>query len=302
MTRKILVTGVSGMLGKDVAKIFLADKKYKVFGISRHQPEALHGLNFVKLNLLDLTKLAKILKKISPGVIIHCAAIVDVDRCAKNHQVAKTIHVKVSKILAKGSKRSTKLIYISTDSVFDGIKGNYQESDKARPLNYYAKTKQQGEEAVLKGHVNSLVIRTNIFGFHDTPGASLAEWGLDNLFKKQPINGFVDVYFNPVYTKQLAKTIKEIVDKRIFLTGILNIGSNKFLNKYNFLIKMAEIFHQDKKLIKKTKITNSRLSTIRPKNTTLSTNKLEKVLKEKISFASGLKEFKEDFLKHKVKK
>jgi dTDP-4-dehydrorhamnose reductase len=299
---KVLITGVSGMLGKDLAEIFLQDKKYKVFGIARHRPNNLPDLNFIKLDLLNLSKLKTVLKRISPDIIIHSAAIVNLDRCDQHKAEARIIHARAAKIFAAHRRLSTRLIYISTDSVFDGRQGNYKETSKTRPLNYYAKTKRRGEEIVLKESPNSLVIRTNIFGFHQIPGASLAEWGLDNLFKKRAINGFVDVRFNPVYTKQLARVIKQIADQEHFLPRILNVGSGSFLSKYNFLIKLAEIFKQNKALITKSKISQSALAIARPRNTTLNTVKLEKIFKQKLGLVDGLREFKKDFLEYKSKK
>lgn len=302
MSHKVLITGVSGMLGKDVAKIFLPDKKYEVFGISRHRPTYLPGINFIQLNLTDLDKLREVLTKIEPDVIIHCAAMVNLNECETDYQIAKTINVDVSDILASCCNKKSRLIYISTDSVFNGARGGYLESDKTCPLNNYAKTKKQGEDIVLKNHPNSLVIRTNIFGFHDKSGSSLAEWSIENLSSKKVIDGYENVYFNPIYTMQLARVIKRIVDKKNFPKGILNVGSSHSINKYKFLIKLAEIFNYDKNLIKKTLMPEKNISVIRPKNTTLNIDKLKKILKQEISIENGLKDFKKDYLKHKAKK
>lgn len=168
---RILVTGSNGMLGSDIVKIFL-NNNYKVFGIDKND-NINNNINFYKMDLTNLIELKKVLRNINPDLIIHTAAFVDVNFCENNIQKAIDLHVVVTRILAKFG---CQMIYISTDSVFNGIKGNYTEDDIPDPLNVYARTKLLGEFATLSNNKKATVIRTNIFGFHkDKLRNSLAE-------------------------------------------------------------------------------------------------------------------------------
>jgi len=295
----MLITGVAGMLGREIADIFRKDKKYAVYGIIRNSGPKKINITCIKADLRDLKKLKRIVAEIKPDIIIHCAALVNLDACEENKRDANLVHVRATKVLSSYKPDRTKFVYISTDSVFGGISGNYGESDKPGPLNYYARSKLAGEKAALTANENSLVIRTNIYGFHNPPGNSLAEWALRNFSLKESVSGFTDVVFNPVYTKQLARIIKYILDKK-HAVGVLNVGSAQFLNKHEFLKFLAQNFGISREAIKPALIGSSVLETARPKNTTLNTSKLQEIIKGKtseLSLPKGLAEFKKDYLK-----
>jgi dTDP-4-dehydrorhamnose reductase len=292
--QKILVTGSSGMLGKDIVSEFSND--YEVFGISRTQSKILNNNREFLGDLTDKNFLKKVLEKINPDIIVHCAAFVNVDKCEENKEYVKLLHVDASEQLASFNPNA-KFIYISTDSVFDGAVGNYKENSIVNPLNYYAQTKYQGELKVLACNKNSLIARTNIYGFHIPIGNSLFEWAINKLKNNENINAFNDVFFNPVYTKQLARIIKEILSKDN-LSGILNIASKDFISKYEFIRLIAEVFSFNRNLINPVSVdTINNLSAKRPKNMTLNVSKLESFISNVPVIKDGLKELKKDFEK-----
>ncbi|KKS24480.1 MAG: hypothetical protein A2606_02645 [Candidatus Yanofskybacteria bacterium RIFOXYD1_FULL_42_10] len=297
MLKKILITGAGGMLGREITDIFSKDKKYAVFGTIRSVEPNKSGINYIKADLRKLGNLKKIVSAVKPDIIIHCAALVNLDKCEKNKREANLVHIEATKILASYKKNKTKFVYISTDSVFNGKTGNYTESSRPNPLNHYSQSKLLGEKAALAINKNSLVVRMCIYGFHIPPGNSLAEWALDNFALKKPINGFTDAFFNPVYTKQLAQTVKYILEKKK-ITGILNIGSEKPISKCAFLKALAKNFKINPKLIVVASIDSSGLATARPKNTVLNTDKLKRVLGGKIlKISDGLAALEKDYLK-----
>jgi len=238
--------------------------------------------------------LASSLDEINPDVIIHCAAIVNVDECEINKRVAEVLHRDVTAILACYKSDSTRFIYISTDSVFDGQKGSYTEKDVPNPINYYAKTKRDGEIVVLENNHNGVVIRTNIYGCHLENGKSLVEWAIDNLKQGKSIIGFNDVYFNPVYAKQVAEVIKEIIPTKYF-KGILNVTSKEYCSKYEFLLSIARQFNFNTELITKASVKQLQFLAPRPLNTTLNANLLRSVLGKVLTLQDGLAALKKDY-------
>jgi len=297
MSKKILITGSSGMLGKELLNVFSEDKKYQVFALSRKKNKNSRGVIYVSFDLNDFKKIPELLNKIEPDIIIHAAALVNVDFCEANHKVADALHVKATKALATYQNLKTKFVYISTDSVFDGRRGNYAEKSKTGPLNYYAKSKLRGEQESLSINPRSLIVRTNIFGFHLPAGKSLIENTLETLNKNESITGFQDVIFNPVYTKHLALIIKKLLEKKESSCGILNISGDKILSKYDFLIILAKIFKKNVALIKPGFIKDVKLKAARPKKTNLSNLKLKKIINSVPSLEKGLKDLKKDYLK-----
>lgn len=295
MKKKILITGSSGMLGKDLVEVFSADSNYKVFALSRRILKNNNRVNYIEFDLNKSKKISDLLKKINPDIIIHSAALVNVDACENNHLVADKLHIEATKKLASFKPSQTRFIYISTDSVFDGKKGNYLETSKTHPLNYYAISKLLGEQGALKSNNNSLVIRTNIYGFHKPAGNSLFEKVISNLNNGEIINGFKDVIFNPMYTKHLAVVLKKIIEKKKLINGILNIGVDEAVSKYEFSLSLAKIFRKDINLIKPGLLKDAKLKALRPKNTTLNNSRLKNILHRVPSLQQGLRALKKDY-------
>lgn len=291
---RFLVTGSSGMLGKDIVEILSNNINCSVYGFSRTVNPHFSDDHQVIGDLTNLEFLSSSLGKINPDVIVHCAAIVNVDECETNKRVAEMLHRDVTAILARYKSGSTRLIYISTDSVFDGQKGSYTEEDIPNPINYYAKTKRDGEIVVLENNHNAVVIRTNIYGFHLESGKSLAEWAIDNLKQGKSISGFTDVYFNPVYTKQLGEVIKDIIPAKYF-KGILNVASKEYCSKYEFLLHIAQQFNFNTSLITKNSVKKFQFLAPRPINTTLNTNLLRSVFNKVLTLQNGLSVLKKDY-------
>ena len=146
---KIAVTGASGMLG--TALIYKFGDQYQVYATSRSQGLIKKNVYWHCFDLTDLERLDSWLLKTKPDVVIHCAAMVNVDECEIKEDLAYQLHVKTTEIIANFlNNHDGQLIYISSDSVFDGYKKNkYSEEDLTNPLNVYSKTKLLGENSVL---------------------------------------------------------------------------------------------------------------------------------------------------------
>ncbi|MEJ7626487.1 MAG: SDR family oxidoreductase [Ferruginibacter sp.] len=292
---KILITGINGMLGNKIASSLVHGHDHKLFGLARSKTYEIPNIVYYYLDLTNQEDLKNNLNDISPDIIIHCAANVNITDCENNKEKAFSLHVETSKTLALHNPHA-RIIYISTDSVYDGIQGNYKESDTTKPINYYAQTKLLGEQAILQNNSNALILRTNIYGFVKPMKSSLAEWAITRLEKNnESIMGFRDVFFNPLYTGQVAGLLPYFFNS--LYQGILNLGTQEHISKYDFLIKIAEVFNFKKELITKNSVSDIEALKNRPRNTTLNTCNLESQLKFSFSINEGIELMYQDYKK-----
>ena len=167
MDKKILVVG-NGFLGNSI----INEGQKKGFQIiSAYTSSNNHSLDIRKIESIE-----KVVTKTSPTVIINCAALTNVDEIEKNPKEAYSVNSLGAKNLAKISKNyGIKFIQISTDSVFDGKRGNYSETDTTNPINEYAKSKKLGEDYTLDENSESTIVRTNFYG-ENKDGKFLYNW------------------------------------------------------------------------------------------------------------------------------
>ena len=279
---KIGITGASGMLG--AALVSHLSRTHKVFATSRSIGVEGQNIEWNCFDLTDVVLLNQWLETSQLDVIVHCAAIVDVDLCEENISAATNLHVITTEVIANYiNSIKGMLIYISTDSVFDGEKStSYSESDLVNPLNIYAKTKLMGEKLVQSMN-NGLVLRTNIIGWTQKGKTSFAEWVLDKLKDNAPFNLFYDVYFSPLTVYDLSFIIEKIIEKPIL--GLYHCGSSDIISKYDFGKKMAEIFQLSDTNINRVSFDSVDFKASRPKNMALNSGKLSDKLQYDIPSA-----------------
>jgi dTDP-4-dehydrorhamnose reductase len=298
---KIGITGASGMLGSAI--VSLISKSHQVLATSRSKGLDVKGVEWDCFDLTNFKLLNLWLEKSKPDMVIHCAAIVDINFCEDNIVLANALHVETTKIIANYLKTNNgRLIYISTDSVFDGKKkGYYNETDKANPLNVYAKTKLMGEKYTQLLE-RGLVLRTNIIGLKKKNNNSLVGWILQGLKNNIPLNLFHDVYFSPIAVDKLSLIIKKIIDNPIY--GLYNCASRDSVSKYEFGKKMSEIFKLSDLKINRVSIDFMKFKATRPKNMALDISKISSDLshdipdvQDSIKFIKN--QFDENYLRYK---
>ena len=144
--RTLCVTGASGLLGSKTVE--LARESYKP--IPLHNTESLYP-DSLKLDITSQKQALDLFSKLKPEIVIHTASETNVDKCETQKEHAWKVNAEGTLNMAKACKKvGAKLVYISTDYVFDGEKGNYNEHDKPNPINYYGVTKLEGEKQVIK--------------------------------------------------------------------------------------------------------------------------------------------------------
>ena len=289
---KVIITGAYGMLGKDILKVLTDDPDFTPYSFDIQKNPAISHKNAIIMDITDFDKANAAIDKIKPDAIIHCAAFTDVKWCEqdKNHAATDRLHVDATKNLA--SYKGAKFICISTDSVFDGKLGNYSEDALPSPLTYYAKSKLDGERAALKANKETLIIRTNIYGFHSPARISsfFIDGALNSLRASKNINGYDNVFVNFIYTKQLAMIIGKMLKANV--NGLINVASKETVSKYGFLLKLADTFNFDKGLINEQAAPPS----MNPGNTSLNIDKLKALLDITPTIDEGLKMLKNDIM------
>ena len=145
MTMKIVITGSTGLLGsKLVQKLSNDNQLYPIYNTNPS-----NHANSLKLNINNVNEVTKAISDIKPDVLIHCAAMTHVDQCEQNPDIADKInHQGTVNIINSVKKTGSHLLFVSTDYVFDGEKGDYIETDIAHPINVYGKTKLDAEIAI----------------------------------------------------------------------------------------------------------------------------------------------------------
>ncbi|KAI9293984.1 NAD(P)-binding protein [Neoconidiobolus thromboides FSU 785] len=172
MLNNAIITGASGLLGRKVYSIFKESGLFEqVIGLAFSR--AKNGL--IKVDLTSKDELVDLFEKYQPKIVIHCAAERFPDRAEENVDATIKLNIKASEYLAELSKQhGTRLIYISTNYVFDGKNPPYLPSAQPNPLNFYGKSKYEGEKAVVKINPQSIVVRVPIlYGETEFPGESM---------------------------------------------------------------------------------------------------------------------------------
>ena len=268
---KMIITGISGLLGNNLAVYFRS--KYEILGLYHNNPVSISGIRTELCDISNLDSVGKIVEEFAPSIIIHCASLTNVDECETNREFTREVNVVGTGNLVKSTTgKNIRLVYISTDSVYDGEKGDYSEIDSTNPLNYYGITKLLGEEEVAK-HDSSIVLRTNIFGWNIQDKKSIGEWVLGELQAGRSINGFNDAYFSSVYTMELARIIDIAIQKNV--RGIYNCGCVDSCSKYEFALKIADCFGYSRTLVSPVSIEKHSFAAKRGKKMSLNVQKLQ---------------------------
>ncbi len=272
---RILITGASGLLGLNLA--LEAASRHTVFGsVSQHAVKT-DAFTVVQTNLLAPGAVERLLEKAQPDLVIHCAALANLDACEADPLLAQQLNTDLPRTLANHVGRSgARLVHISTDSVFDGLRGDYREEDIPIPVGTYSRTKLEGERAVAEADPTAIIARVNLFGWSLSGDRSLAEFFFNNLSQGKPVMGFTDVCFCPLLANDLADIFISMLEKG--LSGLYHVVSGEALSKYDFGIRLAHRFDFDTSLINPSLMRQSGLKAARSPNLSLRSEKLARAL------------------------
>ena len=276
---KILLTGSSGILGSSLLKN-LNEEFIFLNLINKKRIEK--KFNQIKLKNLDKNSLKKLVDGFGPDVILHCAAITDIEFCEKNKKKCKEINYYFTKYLVDICKKlKIKFIFVSTDQIYNK---NYPQKEISTPkiYNYYAETKILCEEYIEKNLTDYLILRTNFFGNSLADRKSFSDFIINNLKKNNKIYLFKDVYFNPLIIDNFSILIKRLISQNS--VGKFNVGTNKGISKYNFGLKIAKILNLKSQLIIKDLIVKRENLSKRSLDMRMNISKIKKIIRNKNLF------------------
>jgi dTDP-4-dehydrorhamnose reductase len=223
---KILVLGITGMLGSAVFRTFSSDPVHEVWGTLRSSaglryfPEASRERLLSGIDVLDQDALAAALTRVRPDVVINCVGLIKQLADAKDPLTALPINAMLPHRLARLCALSgARLIHISTDCVFSGSKGGYLESDLSDAEDLYGKSKYIGE---LHDLPNAITLRTSIIGHELNSSHSLVDWFLA---QEGSVRGFSQAIFSGLPTVELARVMKDFVLPHPELNGLYHVAA-----------------------------------------------------------------------------
>ena len=285
---RFLVTGAAGLVGRQVAKD-LVTLGYQVYSCyNNNKPE--FGIP-THTDITNPESVTKAIDNANPDVVIHLAALTNVDHCENEKEMAMNINAKATEVLSRqAARKNAFLLYVSTDYVFDGEQGMKKETDVPNPIDFYGKTKLEGEKAVAGLASDWCIARTSTpFGMH-TVKKSFPLWVIENLKANKEIDVIVDQYTSPTYVPNLSHMIIESCTRQI--VGTIHLAGRTRISRYALAESIVEKLSLDKRLLKAVSINDMKWPAKRPRDSSLDVSKASSILKEKpLSIDNALDSF-----------
>jgi len=269
----ILVVGASGFIGGIVARLFKS-RGYSVVGTYLHDSNAAEELR--RMDICDRLQTLKIVQEVSPEIIIHAAGMTNVDLCEVERDRCFNVNVLGTKHVVDAAKTlGARLVFFSTDYIFDGAAGPYHEHDPPNPINFYGRCKLEAENRIRKGIHDYLIARLTVVYGWERQGKNFVMRLIANLRKGEKMKVPVDQIGTPTYANNIAEAILDLVQKR--QTGIFNIAGPRLMDRYSFAKLAAETFGLPKELLIPTTTADIGQTAARPLNAGMKINKLRSV-------------------------
>lgn len=255
---KYLITGSKGQVGSSVK-----EEVNDAIGLDLSDSD-------IEADISDNDVIGKI-KEENPDVVVHCAAVTDLDYAEENHEAAESVNVEGTRNMVEAAESiNAHLIYISTDYVFRGKIGSYSEEDDPNPVSQYARTKYHGEEEVRDSNTLSTILRTSVVFKEDFK--NFFTWAKGELEEGNEVPAITDQTCCPTYAPNLAAIIVEAAEEKI--TGVYHAAGDSKVTRY----ESVQILREELGLggeVKRSKMENLPWKAHRPKDSSLSVAKLK---------------------------
>lgn len=250
--KTVLVTGSNGLLGQKLTEKILAEGRVKLIATSKgaNRYPVNEGYVYAEMDILDANNVRAVIEQYQPDVIIHTAAMTNVDICEGNKENCIRLNVEaVATLLSLCEEKHIHLIHLSTDFVFDGANGPYSEGDEVNPLSYYGESKVKAEELIKASKVNWAIIRTIlVYGItNDMSRSNIVLWAKAALEKGNPINVVNDQWRMPTLAEDLAEACILAAEKDA--KGIYHISGKDYMSIAALVRKVAEHWSIDASVI-----------------------------------------------------
>ena len=237
------------MLGQRAVQFYSSKESVELLATSVEEKSVVDSVEYISSDIKDRDSIKRVIHDYCPDFIVHTAAFTNVDLSEKLREDAWKINVKGVEYIAEAARAiDAHIIHISTDYIFDGKNGPYDENAIPDPLGYYGRTKLASENALRISGTFFTILRTNVlYGIAPNSRPDFVRWVVSSLRNKQEIKIVKDQIGNPTFIDDLVQAINKIIEFR--KTGVYNIGGKEFLSRYDFTIKIADYFGLDKRLV-----------------------------------------------------
>ena len=270
--KKILIAGGSGFVGYHLCSCLM--NSYEIYGTYCFHPFTIDGCTLIKLDITNHSDTSYTIQRINPSIIIHTAALSSPDTYEKNSSMATTINIEGTyNVVGAAKKYGNRVVYVSTDMVFDGEKGNYSEYDTPQPVNLYGKSKLHGENICLQASVDSVIVRITLqYGWGNHVSVSFSDWIIGKLREGKQANLFTDQYRTPTYIFDTIKGL-EIAALHAKSNTLYHLAAPEKADRYSFDLVLAYIFNLPKELFKKSLMSDVKSPDPRPREISLNGQK-----------------------------
>lgn len=263
----ILITGGSGSLGWTLGGLLAP--RCKVMASYCSNPAIPGGTEAVKVDLRDQGTIGQVIDRSQPDVIIHLAAITDPDACEQDPELASRVNLEATSEIALAAGRcGCKLVFASTDLVFDGVRGAYAEDDSPHPVNRYGMSKLRAEQAVLGTCKDSFTFRSSlIYGRRSPSRPNFLSRVLERLAKGERVQLFTDQRRNPILVDDLARALIAAIERDV--SGLYHLGGRDVVTRYQFGKLVCRAFGYDEGLLVPIRMQDFTYAAERPLDSTL---------------------------------
>lgn len=251
----ILITGANGLLGQKLVERLIEKGTFRILATGRGKsrlPKEWQGYDYVEMDITNEGQIQGVFDRYRPVVAIHCASMTNVDKCETEKDACFSQNVEAVSFIVKAcEKQGTHLIHLSTDFIFDGKNGPYDELDTPNPINFYGLAKLESENIVRQSSINWAIVRTGlVYGISfDMSRSNIILWAKNALENKQELTLVTDQFRTPTLAEDLAEGCLLIAEQKA--TGIFNISGDDYLTPYDMALETARFFNLDSSKIKK---------------------------------------------------
>lgn len=270
----IAITGACGLLGAHLAAAFSA--RHRVVGFDRHPWWGTRSIELHHGDLADAKAREAFLADARPDILVHCAAMVNVDAGEERPADAYLANGTLTGLVARGVPPHCRVVYVTTDGIFRGDTPMQRETDLPCPRTVYGRSKLQGEWETQLATDRHLIIRTNFFGWSSGAKGTSAEWLYHALESGEPITLFDDFWFTPIYVLDLVERILALIAGQY--TGIFHVVGSERVSKYQFGMQLAAAAGFRAGHVLRGSIADARLRAPRPRDMSLSSEKIASTL------------------------
>lgn len=292
--RRVLVTGSNGLLGQKLLDLYLTTKDAQLVatarGNNRYTEMEGYGYTYQQMDVTQKSEVMLNIIRYCPTTVIHTAAMTNVDACEQDKEGCDLLNVEAVKYLVEACNQfDVQLIHLSTDFIFDGENGPYNEEAEAKPLSYYGESKLKAEEYIKANCNNWAIVRTIlVYGIvNDMSRSNIVLWVKNSLEQGKNINVVDDQFRMPTLAEDLAKGCYLIEKNQA--QGIYNISGKDYMSVYEIAQRVADFWNLDKGLIGRADSSSFTQPAKRPPKTGFDlTKSKEQLLYDPRTFEEGL--------------